>query len=289
VQKQFVLVLCAALGLTACGGTAFPASSATTSSAPPNARANADPRPESRSASPRQSPTKHSAPTTVRPAAPRPSTPKDPSPFTTGVALHSLVPPLSVLGNEWADDGDQPSSLDLDSPPRSCAPFTDGFDGRVDELVHEFSFLPTADGNSEQGHIGMNAVQARSAAAVSDELAAVANPSYAPCADDTAIRGFTETSDGTIDSVTERPMTAPISKPFVAWRVTIVSHRPSHAPETSYMDIGYLGAGSALVKIRISSCGCRPPVGPDTEILPGENAALLTIAQRLFSAGTTAG
>ncbi len=116
----------------------------------PNARAKADP-----------------------PAAPSPSLPKDPSPLTTGVALHSLVPPQSALGNEWADDGDQPSSLDLDSPPPSCAPFTHGFDGRVDELVHEFSFLPTADGNSEQGHIGMNAVQARSAAAVSDELATV--------------------------------------------------------------------------------------------------------------------
>ncbi len=83
-------------------------------------------------------------------------------------------------------------------------------------------------------------------------------------------------------------MTAAIAKPFVGWRVTIKSHRPSHAPDTSYMDIGYLGAGSALVKIRISSCGCRPPVAADTEILPGENAALLTIAQRL-SAGVTAG
>jgi hypothetical protein len=285
VQKQFVLVLFAALtalGLTACGGTQYPASSATTGSAPSTSGA------DTRSASPRQSPATHSVPTTARPSAPPLSTPVAPSAPGVGVALHSLVPARSVLGDEWTDDGDQPSSLDLDSPPPSCAPFTDAFDGRVDELVHEFSFLPTADGNFEQGHIGINAVHARSAAAVSDELAVVASPSYAPCADDTAIRRFTETATGAFDSITERPINALIAKPFVVWRVTIVSHRPGRAADTFYMDIGYLGTGNSLVKIRISSCGCRTPVAPDAEILPGEQAALLAIAHRL-SASVTSG
>lgn len=275
-----------ALGLSACGGTPFPASSAPTSSMPPGSPAQAASRADTRSSRPRPAPTTRPVPTTVRPATPPSST--VPSGPAAGVALHSLVPAQSVLGNEWTDDGDQLSSTDLDSPPVSCAPFTDAFDGRVDELVHEFSFLPTADGNFEQGHIGMNAVQARSAEAVSDELAAVAGPSYAPCADDTAVRRFTDTMTGTVDSVTERPITTLIAKPFVVWRVTIMSHQSDQAAGTFYMDIGYLGTGNALVKIRISSCGCRPPVAPDAEILPGEKAALLTIAQRL-TAGVTSG
>ena len=198
-----------------------------------------------------------------------------------------LVPTMAVLGPQWQDQGDPGTSLDLTNPPAACAPFTAIFDGRTETVLHEFSYLPLPDGSYEQGHINLVALRA-AAPMVADELRSVAAPSYAACAEASATRRFQEVETGTIDTVSARTIASAVSGANVLWRATVTSHTSDGSAHTMYMDIAYFGAANVLVKIRIASCGCRPPVTADAPLMTGEGPALQSIALQLAKAAYTA-
>ena len=289
-----------------CGGSQFPDSSHTTNVTPaPGAPSPASGAPSDTGASPPS--TVVPKPTNRKPTNPKPTTPgqttpetttpkttptttprttptTSPAPLPTAVSLRSLVPTLDTLdtlGSQWGDDGESPSSRDLTDPPGECAPYTPVFDSRLDSVIHEFSFLPTADGNDEQGHIAMLSISAASTTAVTNELAGVLRSSYAPCAAATAVNWFNDHGEGTIESVSPRIVGLPVGGATVVWRVTIAGRSTSGTAGFFSMDIGYLARGATLVKIRTATCICRPPVTGDAELLPGELDALRSIALRL--------
>jgi hypothetical protein len=233
------LVAILVVGAAACGGTHVPASSRTTQTgpaAPLDVTAGSVPTTPSRppASAPETASTRPPATPTTTPRNTTPTT-TAPVPPTASLSLHSLVPNINVLGYEWVDDGDQPTSSDLTNPPSACALFTPVFNDRVET----------------------------------------------PCAEATAVKWFVDTENGTIDSVSARivRLTAPGSN--VIWRVTIVNHTSNGVSHTFYLDIGYFARGTTLVKIRISSCGCRPPVAADAELLSGELNGLRAIGSRL--------
>ena len=110
------------------------------------------------------------------------------------------------------------------STPR-LRPYTRVFDERRDSLIHEFSFLASADGNYEQGHIAMLAISGASTEAVSRELAAVLRSSFASCAAGTAVNWFNDHGEGTIASVSPCVVSLPVGGSAVIWRGD--DHRPS--------------------------------------------------------------
>ncbi len=186
-----------------------------------------------------------------------------------------------MLGPLWEDDGDPGTSLDLTDPPAACAPFTPLITARTETVLHEFSFAPSADGTLEQGHVNFAALRLSSPATVTTELAAVAQPSFAACADASAVRHFQETQTGIIDLVSAKPLDLPVPGRHVLWRATVAYHSESGTAHTMYMDVTYVAALDVLVKVRIASCGCRPPRTGDSPLLPGENEMLQSIEQRL--------
>ncbi|HEV7524426.1 MAG TPA: hypothetical protein VGP92_05640 [Acidimicrobiia bacterium] len=208
----------------------------------------------------------------------RPTTPQQQS-----NGLRQLIPGATTLGFGWEDDGDPGTSLDLTRPPSACSPFLAVFDTRTGTALHEFSFLVSSDGQYERGHMNVVALRAKSAAAVSSELAAVAQPSFQACAEATAIRRFYEIEDGSILGVSSRLVYLAVGGANVLWRATITSQAPNGASRTMEMDVGYLGAGDRLVKVRVATCGCNPPVAAG-ELLPGELPALQSIALGLSRA-----
>lgn len=158
---------------------------------------------------------------------------------------------------------------------------------RTETLLHEFSFGASADGRLEQGHLNLAALRAPSAPAVSGEVAAVAQPSFAACAAASAVRRYQETEQGTIDDASARIIDLPVPGPHVIWRATVSNHAANGPSHPMYMDVVYLGGGDVLVKVRVASCGCTPPVSTDAELLPGEISALRAIALRLGPPVTT--
>ncbi len=274
-----LLAACAA----GCGGTPFPSSAAGAKTNPPavatRRRANVTP-----GATGAPAPVVPLAPTTTIPLR----TPPTPAPTTPPAAsaeasLLALVPPVGVLGTGWADDGDPGTSLDLTNPPPQCTAFMPAFDGGTATVLHEFTYLQTPDGQFERGHMNLAAVRAASAPVVSSELAAVAQPAFAACAEASGIRRFTESEDGTFETVRAQRVYLAVGGPNVIWRVGIDSHTPSGVAQTMQMDVAYIGRRDALVKIRIATCGCDPTVTVG-ELLPGELHVLQAIALQLARA-----
>ena len=194
---------------------------------------------------------------------------------------------MDILGPQWEDDGDPGTSLDLTDPPPACVPYMPVFDSRTQTVLHEFSYLPTADGTYEQGHINIAGLRATSTTMVSNELAAVARPSFGACAEASAVRRFQEDEAGTIDGVTARIVALPVSG-VVVWRAAVANHTSDGGSHTMYLDVAYLGSGNLLVKVRIMSCGCRPPVSTDAPLMTGEVGALQWISFALASSARSA-
>jgi len=184
------------------------------------------------------------------------------------------VPGPDSLGSQWEDEGDPGTSLDLTNPPTPCAPFLAVLHSATEDALHEFSFLPTASG--EQGHFNFAALRAP-AATVSAELAAVAQPSYAQCAEASARRRFDETEQGNVGNVTARRIDLAIPGAHVIWRATV--NFDADGERAMVMDVVFVADRDAFVKVRVTSCGCRPPVAGDSELLPGEINALRAIVQ----------
>jgi len=189
-----------------------------------------------------------------------------------------IVPPVSTLGYQWQDIGDPGTSLDLTEPPAACAAFFPIFAGRTATVLHEFSYLPSTDGNYEQGHINIAGIRAASAPMVDNELTSVTQQSFGACAEASAVRRFQEDETGTIDTVSATKIDLGVSGANVFWRAAVTSHTSDGAEHTMYMDVGYLGAGDLLVKVRIASCGCRPLGADGAPLMTGEVAALQWIA-----------
>jgi hypothetical protein len=177
--------------------------------------------------------------------------------------------------------GDPGTSLDLTAPPAACATYFPIFEGRTATVLHEFSYLPSADGNYEEGHINIAGIRAQSAQMVTDELTSVTQSGFAGCAEASAVRRFHETESGTIDNVSATKIDLGISGPNVVWRAAVANHTPDGASHTMYMDVAYLGAGDLAVKVRIASCGCRPLGADAAPLMTGEVTALQWIAYEL--------
>ncbi len=216
--------------------------------------------------------------------APAPNTtPKAPvtAPPITNFVLSSLLPTPGALGSAWEDQGDPGTSLDLTNPPPQCAPFTPILATRTETVIHEWSFMPTADGSSERGHLNFMALRAASAGSVSDELAAVAQPSFAPSAEASAVRRFQEVDNGSITAVSAQIIHLPVSGSTVVWRAIVTSNTTAGAPQTTYMDVAYFGAANVMVKVRVALCGCSPPATATAPLMSGELGALQSIATTL--------
>src|SRR5207253_3134229 len=140
------------------------------------------------------------------------------------------------------------------NPPAGCTSFASIFDSSTATVLHEFSYLSSPDGNYERGHINLVALRAAAASMVAAELNQVAGASFAVCAKATAVRWFSASETGTIDTVSASRITLGAASANVLWRATVTSHSPEGTARTMYLDIGYFGAGDTLVKIRIGSC-----------------------------------
>jgi hypothetical protein len=256
-----------------CGGTEFTtsASVSTTTVASTPASASSARRPAAR----------HASPTTIvaAPVAPvdRPHAP------ATGSAPASIIPVRAVMGPGWTDDGDPGTSLDITDPPTPCFAFALPFRDGAGPALHEFSYLTSPDGRFERGHVNIAAVRAPNPAAVANELAAVTGPAFLPCAEASAVRRFHESYTDAVDSVAAHPVDLGIGAGVVVWRVDVNWHDRSAGEHTEQMDVVYLGSGNILVKVRVSSCACRPPVNTG-ELLPGELSLLRAIKLRLAAA-----
>jgi hypothetical protein len=215
-------------------------------------------------------------PTTARrPGAATPTS--APATPRTPIALQAVVPGVAALGSEWVDEGDPGSSLDLTDPPAPCTPYLAVLHHASEDVLREFSFQVSPDGQGERGHLNFAAFRAP-APTVTVELAAVAQPSYASCAEASAERRFRETEAGTIDAVTAGRIALPVAGAPVIWRATVAFH-DAGGKGTMSMDVGFLAANDVFVKLRVAACGCRPLVAGNAELLPGETGALRSIAQ----------
>ena len=266
----------AAFLLAGCGSTEFPASAGspttTITAAPASAR------------SARRPALRRTPPTTLHLAA-HPTTTvaapvTAPSTAPTTGALTAIVPGLLVIGPGWTDDGDPGTSLDLTDPPTPCLAFAPVFRTRTGTALHEFSYLTSPDGQFERGHVNIAVIRTTTPDAVSRELAAVAGPSFAPCAEASAVRRFDETYTGTIDSTSAHTIDLGIGATAVAWRADVNWHGESVAGHTEQMDVVYAGSGDVLIKVRVESCGCNAPVDAGA-LLPGELPLLRAIMLRL--------
>ena len=196
----------------------------------------------------------------------------------TGVAtssnLRPIVPTLSDMGPGWADGGDQPHSLDLDSPPTQCRTYAALLALRPQTLIHEFTYLPTSYG--ESGHAAFSVLRLRSASDVTRELSEVNTPEYAGCARATAVRWYLDSAPTPPTSVSVRRVSLPINVPHVVWRVALTLN----PRDVYYVDIAYLGGGNAMVKARIGACGCES-TGAQAALLPGETTSFEHISGAL--------
>ena len=68
--------------------------------------------------------------------------------------------------------------------------------------------------------------------------------------------------------MTARKIDLPIPAAHVIWRATVSFS--ADGEHTMVMDVVFVADRDAFVKVRVTSCGCRPPVAGDGELLPGE-------------------
>jgi len=188
-----------------------------------------------------------------------PSTPPSTGAGTTkpliasGPELRVFVPPLSVMGPDWGDDGDVLHSPDVEHPPPTCASYSKAFNPPARPFVHQYAYKPTSYG-TESGGASFTVVHAASATVVTRELQTVKSSSFRQCALDTAVAWFKDSLGSmSYSDASARQVALPDSGAAVNWRVQItINPRDSY-----YLDIAYLGVGSTLVKARIGLCGCQ--------------------------------